>query len=113
MGEVVEHRVELVPSPASDLQVGGSGLPELVRGGSAVLELVGSLDHHAGERVDHLNGLGQSPLPPSRRASSASTSSSLPDLTMNQKPSFSKITRNFSWVLTENSLVRWLTQKRG
>ena len=44
--EVVEHRRQIVPAPAGDLEVGEVGLPELVDRGGLVLELVRRLDHH-------------------------------------------------------------------
>ncbi len=57
--EVIQHRGEVVPAPASDLKVGEVGLPELVDSGGLVLELVRRLDHHVGRAGDEVVCLQQ------------------------------------------------------
>ena len=57
--EVVEHGRQEVPAPASDLEIGEVGLPELVDGSGLVLELVRRLDHHIGRAGDEVVCLQQ------------------------------------------------------
>ena len=46
--EVVQHRGEIVPAPARDLEIGEVSLPELVGGRGLVLELLGRFDDDVG-----------------------------------------------------------------
>jgi hypothetical protein len=51
-GEVIEHRREVEPAPAGDLEVGEVGLPELVDGGRGVGEGISRLHDDKGRRGD-------------------------------------------------------------
>ena len=55
--EVIEHRGQVEPAPADDLQVGEVGLPELVGSRGLVLELIGGLDDDEGRAGDQVMGL--------------------------------------------------------
>src|SRR5664279_1843466 len=57
--EVIEHGREIVPSPASDLEVSEVRLPKLVDGCGLVLELVRRLDHDIGRAGDEIMRLQQ------------------------------------------------------
>ncbi len=57
--EIVQHGREIVPSPASDLQGGEIGLPQLVGRGGLVPELVGCLDDDVGWAGDEIVCLEQ------------------------------------------------------
>ena len=57
--EVVEHRGEIHPAPANDLEVGKVCLPHLVGTGSLGVELVCCLDHDVGRTGDQIMGLQQ------------------------------------------------------
>ena len=52
---VIEDRAEVIPTPADDLQIGEVGLPQLVRAGGLVPELVGRLHHHEGRAGDQVS----------------------------------------------------------
>jgi hypothetical protein len=51
---VVEDCREIEPAPADDLEVGEVGLPQLVRRGGLVPELLGGLDHDEGRAGDQV-----------------------------------------------------------
>ena len=52
--EVVQHRGEIVPAPARDLEIGEVSLPELVGGRGLVLELLGRFDDDVGRADDKI-----------------------------------------------------------
>ena len=54
---VVEDRGQIEPTPADDLEIGEVGLPQLVRSGCLVTELIGRADHHMGWCRDQVFGL--------------------------------------------------------
>src|SRR6202795_3324679 len=54
-----EKRRQIIPAPASNLEVGDVRLPELVDGGGLVLELLCRLDHHIGRAGDQVVRLQQ------------------------------------------------------
>jgi len=54
---VIKDCGQVEPAPADDLQVGKVSLPEFVRPGSLVAELIGRADHHMGRRRDQVFGL--------------------------------------------------------
>ena len=54
---IVEHRRQIHPAPADDLEVGEVGLPHLVGPGGFGVELVRGLDHHIGRAGDQVVGL--------------------------------------------------------
>lgn len=58
-GEVVEHRRQIEPTPADDLQICEVGLPELVGRCRLVMEFVGGLDDDEGRAGDQVMGLEQ------------------------------------------------------
>ena len=45
---IVEDRAEIEPSPADDLEIGEVRLPEFIRAGCLVPELISRPDHHMG-----------------------------------------------------------------
>ena len=58
-GEVVQHRREVVPAPACNLEIGEVGLPHLVDGSRLVFELIRRLDYQIGRACDQIVGLQQ------------------------------------------------------
>jgi hypothetical protein len=51
---IVEDRREIEPTPADDLQIGEVGLPELVRPGGLLVELICRADHGEGWAGDEV-----------------------------------------------------------
>ena len=53
---VVEDRGQIEPAPADNLEIGEVRLPQLVRSGCLVAELIGRADHHMGRSCDQVFG---------------------------------------------------------
>ena len=57
--EIVQNGREIEPAPADDLQISEIGLPELVRPGCLLLELICRFDHREGWADDQVMGYEQ------------------------------------------------------